>query len=102
MIKNVQLETNNNVRQYHLLLIKILTFQTHSCVHFHCTRNGEEAVGRKVFKAEGGEPAPGSWEKMLSIGLWSQTVTAETQRTAGAERCAKWGCECELYILSES
>lgn len=34
MIKNVQLETNNNVGQYHLLLIKILTFQTHSCVHF--------------------------------------------------------------------
>lgn len=75
----------------------MLTFQTHSSVYFHCNRNGEEAIGRKVFKAESGKPTPGSREKVLYIGLWPQTVPAETKRAAEAERCAKWGCKCELH-----
>lgn len=44
---------------------------------FLWNRNGEEALGGKVFKTESGEPITGIWEKMLSPGLWPQTVTAE-------------------------
>lgn len=42
-------------------------------------RNGKEALGGKDFQTESGEPVAGSWEKVLDLRLWPQTVTAESQ-----------------------